>query len=560
MKILSRLSIGHRLYLIFVIFGTVSIVLSAVAGWSIYTLDRLNQRVEAAENGRFSLQALDGLIYKTVMESRGIYMSAKPDVLERFAKGQNAALKDMDGLIERWRKTVTEDVQADFERVAKGVIVFRDFRFDLARVGLEKGNDAARVIGDSEAARSARQTLNKEMDALAKRYDKQREELGEAVEAVYRQMLFFSILGAISTLLTLVVGVLIVSRTVVRPLEALSAIMGRVVNGESAIEVAFTERTDEVGRMARSLDVFRQAMSDRAAFAERGSLAQKEREARQKTIDSEIAGFRAAVAESFSSMTQAIEGMMSTSGRLNDVSQRASNHSSAMANSTRDTSSNVSTVAAAAEELSVSVQTIAGSVQRSNVVVARASSVAGETTGKITALAGAADKIGSVVNLIQAIAAQTNLLALNATIEAARAGEAGKGFAVVAAEVKGLAAQTAKATEEISSQISGIQGSTNEVVSAIDSIVATLSEIDQVSREIGASVEEQGQATSEISRNAQSAATGTVSLAKDVDDVTATVGETEEAARSVRSAADSLAKQAHALKSSIDGFLQRVAA
>ena len=560
MRFFSRLSIGQRLNSIFVVLGAVTILLSAVAGWSIYTLGQLSLRVESAENGRFALKAIDGLIYRTVMESRGIYMSSKPDVLERFAKGQDAALKDIDGVVERWRKTVTDDVREDFERVAKGVKVFNDFRYELSRIGREKGNEAARVVGDAEPTRIARQALNKEMDALAKRYDQLRGDLGNAVEAVYARMLFFIAFGVVSSLATIVVGMLIVARTVVRPLERLSGVMGRVVDGETAIEVAYTDRGDEVGRMARSLDVFRKAMAERALFADKDNRQRQEREARQQAIEEQIARFREAVGGDFNQMSLAIDGMVTTAGQLNQVSLRASSHASSMAGSTRDTSSNVSTVAAAAEELSVSVQTISERVKHSNSVVSRASVVAGETTGKIGELASAADKIGNVVNLIQAIAAQTNLLALNATIEAARAGEAGKGFAVVASEVKSLASQTARATEEIAAQISGIQSSTNDVVSAIDSIVATLSEIDQVSREIGASVEEQGAATSEISRNAQSAAAGTVSLASDVDEVTTTVGETESAARSVRVASESLAGQAQRLKSAIDGFLNGVAA
>lgn len=370
---------------------------------------------------------------------------------------------------------------------------------------------------------------------------------------------FLTMVAAIITgLLALIV--FFVVRRQLRPLSRVGQSIEALANGDLEQSSNLGGRKDEIGAMARSVDVFRQALVEREVLSARDGEAQTLREARQQGIDREIASFRNTVNSAFGEMTQAINGMMTTSGRLNDVAHRAAGHSSAMTNSTRDTSSNVSTVAAAAEELSVSVQTISDRVQHSNAVVARASAVAGDTTTKISELAGAADKIGNVVNLIQAIAAQTNLLALNATIEAARAGEAGKGFAVVATEVKGLAAQTAKATEEIAAQISGIQSSTNDVVGAIDSIVATLGEIDQVSREIGVSVEEQGAATSEISRNAQSAASGTVALASDVKDVTATVSETEDAARSVRVAADALAGQATSLKSSIDGFLGRVAA
>lgn len=560
MRFFSRLSIGQRLNSIFVVLGAVTILLSAVAGWSIYTLGQLSLRVESAENGRFALKAIDGLIYRTVMESRGIYMSSKPDVLERFAKGQDAALKDIDGVVERWRKTVTDDVREDFERVAKGVKVFNDFRYELSRIGREKGNEAARVVGDAEPTRIARQALNKEMDALAKRYDQLRGDLGEAVEAVYARMLFFIVFGVVSTLATIAVGMLIVARTVVRPLERLSGVMGRVVDGETAVEVAYTDRGDEVGRMARSLDVFRSAMAERAAFADKDNRQRQEREARQASIDEQIARFREAVEGDFSQMSLAIDGMVTTAGQLNQVSLRASSHASSMAGSTRDTSSNVSTVAAAAEELSVSVQTISERVKHSNSVVSRASVVAGDTTGKIGELAAAADKIGNVVNLIQAIAAQTNLLALNATIEAARAGEAGKGFAVVASEVKTLASQTAKATEDISGHIGRIQESTSEVVTAIEGITTTLGEIRDVSQSISLSVEEQGVATAEISRNAQSAADGTSALTEDVDDVASTVRDAEGAARSVRSVSDELSREAGTLRLAVDEFLTRVRA
>ena len=558
MSILSRLSIGQRLNFIFILLGVVTVVLAIAITGSINAVLSYEALEDSAERGRSALQRIDGLVYKTVMDSRGVYMSADRAKLTNFAKAQNATLKQLEGVIDQWRGSVTDGLRRDFDRVVAATKVFIDFRIELARVGVEQGNEAARVVGDNDQNRSARQALNKEMETLAKKYDVLTQEAAEMSEMTFRWLNILGVGVTVMSFLTIVFGMWMVRRKVVRPLRYITQTMSDVAKGEVDVTIEHVGRKDEIGAIARALEVFRSTMAERSRFASQEQQVRAERETRQKAIEQEIERFRGASGDGFAAMARVVDTMVETSKNLAVSSERAASRSSHMSTSMIETSSNVATVAAAAEELSVSVNQINERVSRSREVVERASVAAATTADKIAQLTTAASKIGEVVTLIQAIAAQTNLLALNATIEAARAGEAGKGFAVVASEVKTLASQTAKATEDISGHIGRIQDSTGEVVTAIEGITMTLGEIREVSQSISISVEEQGVATAEISRNAQGAAEGTSALTGDVDDVAVTVREAEGAARSVRSVSDELSREAGTLRSAVEDFLKRV--
>ena len=560
MSILSRLSIGQRLNFIFILLGVVTVVLAIAITGSINAVLSYKALEDSAERGRSALQRIDGLVYKTVMDSRGVYMSADRAKLTNFAKAQNATLKQLEGVIDQWRGSVTDSVRRDFDRVVAATKVFIDFRIELARVGVEQGNEAARVVGDNDQNRSARQALNKEMETLAKKYDVLTQEAADMSEMTFRWLNILGVGVTVMSFLTIVFGMWMVRRKVVRPLRYITQTMGDVAKGEVDVAIEHVERKDEIGAIARALEIFRSTMAERSRFASREQTARQDREARQKAIELEIERFRDASSAGFAALAHVVDTMIETSKSLAVSSERATTRSGHMSSSMNEASSNVATVAAAAEELSASVDQINERVSRSREVVERASVAAAMTADKIAQLTTAASKIGEVVTLIQAIAAQTNLLALNATIEAARAGEAGKGFAVVASEVKTLASQTAKATEDISGHIGRIQESTRKVVTAIEGITTTLGEIRDVSQSISLSVEEQGVATAEISRNAQSAADGTSALTEDVDDVASTVRDAEGAARSVRSVSDELSREAGTLRLAVDEFLTRVRA
>ena len=244
---------------------------------------------------------------------------------------------------------------------------------------------------------------------------------------------------------------------------------------------------------------------------------------------------------------------------LSNAAEKSSRQAMTVATASEQASSNVQTVASAAEQLSHSISEIARQVAKSSQVAAAAVRQAGETSGTMKSLAEAADRIGEVVRLINDIASQTNLLALNATIEAARAGEAGKGFAVVASEVKSLANQTARATEDIKSQVAEIQTAASRAVEAIGSIDTTIREIDEIGSAIAAAVEEQGAATGEIARNVQQAASGTAQVSANIAGVNDAVAETGRTAQSVLGGAQDVARQAETLRQHLDGFVKQIA-
>jgi methyl-accepting chemotaxis protein len=304
---------------------------------------------------------------------------------------------------------------------------------------------------------------------------------------------------------------------VARPIQRLTSAMEAMSRGDLAVTVAGGGRGDEIGDQARTLEVFRQGLSEaermRAGQAEQERLAaERERAARFQLAD-RFEGSMGALAERFvDSSSEVAQAARNLSATAEETARQAQ----AVSGAAEEATANVQTVAAGAEELTASIREINTQVTRSAKIAGEAAEEAERTDGKVRALNAAAVKIGDVVNLIKDIAEQTNLLALNATIEAARAGDAGRGFAVVASEVKQLAAQTAKATDEIADKIGEIQSATDETVTSIGRIVATIGTIRQVTSSIAGAVEEQGAATGEIASNTQRAAAGASAVTQNI--------------------------------------------
>jgi methyl-accepting chemotaxis protein len=350
------------------------------------------------------------------------------------------------------------------------------------------------------------------------------------------------------------------ARSITRPLGHLVADTLKLADGNTDIDIQGGERRDEVGGMARAVVIFRDNAIERARLEQAARAAQESREQRQRRVDALIGSFRTSVAETLAAVAENATQMDGTAKSLTSVATAATTQATGAAAASEQCSGNVQNVASACEELSSSIKEIGKQVESASAVVRKAAELSRNSNGEIESLAGAAQRIGDVVGLIQAIAAQTNLLALNATIEAARAGEAGRGFAVVASEVKSLATQTAKATEEISQQIGAIQHSTTRSVDAVRTITTTMTEVDGFTSAIAAAVEEQGAATAEISRNVQMAARGTQDLTGNVAGVTGAINETSHAAANVLDASGRLGRHASALRQEVDRFLTEVAA
>ncbi len=352
-----------------------------------------------------------------------------------------------------------------------------------------------------------------------------------------------------------------ITRSVVKPLSVLKQRMASLSTGELDAPVAGAERSDEIGEMARTVQVFRDAMIETNSLrAEQTAADQRQAEQRKTDMRRLADQFEREVGNIVNLVSTAAHQLEASSTTLTRTATTVEQVSQRAAGASEEASANVHSVAAASEQLASSINEITRQVESSARIAGEAVDQAQKTDARISQLSQAAGRIGDVVDLIQSIAGQTNLLALNATIEAARAGDAGRGFAVVASEVKSLAEQTAKATDEISQQINDIQSATQDSVSAIKEIGATIGRISEISAAISSAVEQQGAATQGISSNVQRAAAGTSQVASSIADVQRGVSEAGGASSEVLSAAQSLAAESNRLKHEVANFMDTVRA
>ncbi len=351
-----------------------------------------------------------------------------------------------------------------------------------------------------------------------------------------------------------------ISRSIVGPLSRIAASMSRLAAGDREAGIPDTHRRDETGTMARAVEVFRENARTADRLTAEQEAERAAREARTRRIETLAHDFDARIREVLAVVETACEEMDATAQTLSASAEQTNHQSRAVSAASGEATASVQTIAAAAEQLSASISHIARQVEKSHGVSLSAATDAKRTHDTVQALSATSARIGEIVVLIDDIASQTNLLALNATIEAARAGSAGKGFAVVAGEVKNLANQTSRATEEIGRQIGAVQDSTREVVGAIDGIVAHIDGIGSISSAIADAVEEQSAAAAEIARNVQQAAAGTREIADNIAGVNQAAVETGGASQQVLSASRALAQETCALKAVVESFLAGVRA
>ena len=555
--VVSGLSLAAKLYSIFAL---IALLTAAIAGLSQYNTQRnaeLTEAIETASRAALNVERVNSLVYAVVMESRGVYMSTEAADVKKYGEGLLAFNDKILAVVKNWEAIVQADDAEQFAVFKKRIQQFIEFRKELVRRGVEIGAAAGREWGDNDANRAVRSALNKDLEALSRVYAERGKQIARQGEVNRAMALLLTCLGGL-TLVVVGIGVLIIARSVARPLSLITATIKRVAEGDAQVEVPHTGRADEIGALARAIRIFQEAMERNRNLNSQVLQDSKAREERARHVEASVDEFRGAIGGVLRAVTDNASAMRQTAQSITKVTSDASGRAVAAANATEQASSNVNAVAGAAEELSASVEEIGRQVRQSAGVVEEAGLRTEKSIAEIESLAAATQRIDGVLNLIQTIAEQTNLLALNATIEAARAGEAGRGFAVVAHEVKALAEQTAKATAEIGQNVSLIQTSTKSAVDAVREIGNAVRDINDVTSNIAGAVGQQDAATREISANAQSAAQGNETLVANIGSLSDSIGETNKAAGSVLTASGDLTATAETLSREVDKFFQNL--
>src|SRR3954470_14643187 len=555
----SRLSLAAKLYWAFGLIAFLTAAIAVLAHHNPVRNTELTQAIETASRAALNVERVNSLVYAVVMESRGVYMSSEPAVVKKYGDGLLKFNERILDVVKNWQSLVQADDAQQFATFKKRIEQFVDFRKELVRRGVEINGAAGREWGDNDANREVRSALNKDLEALSRVYAERSKKLAQQTDTNHTLAFVLTCLGGLA-LVVVVMGVLIISRSVARPLSAITDTIKRVAEGAEGVEVPHTGRGDEIGALARAIQIFNEAMDRNRNLNSQVLEDSKSRDQRARQIETSVDAFREAIGGVLRAVTDNATSMRGTAETIASVSSDASGRAVAASGATEQASNNVSAVASAAEELSASVEEIGRQVRQSAGAVEQAGLRTEKSIAEIEGLAAATQRIDGVLSLIQAIAEQTNLLALNATIEAARAGDAGRGFAVVAHEVKALAEQTAKATAEIGQNVGQIQTSTKTSVEAVREIGNAVREINEVTSIIASAIEQQDSATREISSNAQLAAQGNGTLVVNIGSLSDAIGTTSTAAASVLTASSELTATAETLSREVEKFFRNLRA
>jgi methyl-accepting chemotaxis protein len=555
----SRFSLAAKLYSIFALFAVLVAAITALSDYNTRQNAELTEAVSTASRAALNVERINSLVYAVVMESRGVYMSSEPAVVKKYGNGLLKFNERILDVVKNWEMLVQSDDAQQFATFKKRIQQFVDFRKELVRRGVEINAAAGREWGDNDANREVRTALNKDLEALSKVYAERSKRLAQQTDTNHTMAFVLTCLGILA-LVVVVLGVLIIARSIARPLSVITETIKQVAEGAEGVEVPHTGRADEIGALARAIKIFQEAMQRNRDLNFQVLEDSEQREERTRHIEASVDAFREAIGGVLRAVTDNATSMRGTAQTIASVSSEANGRAIAASGATEQAASNVSAVASAAEELSASVEEIGRQVRQSAGAVEQAGQRTEKSVSEIEGLAAATQRIDGVLTLIQAIAEQTNLLALNATIEAARAGDAGRGFAVVAHEVKALAEQTAKATAEIGQNVGLIQTSTKNSVEAVREIGNAVREINEVTSIIAGAIGQQDAATREISQNAQLAAQGNGTLVVNIGSLSDAIGTTSTAAASVLTASSELTATAETLSREVEKFFRNLRA